>query len=127
MNITKIDVPTEIEEVANQTVQSAMESDFFENDIHPDVCEEAKNIMFNLAASILLKRWMNGETLQYTEDEAMDFLHRTIVDSSLYHLFKLGVLDSIEDENGEEVFWVKEEYKNMSALEIEESLNKKLV
>lgn len=121
--VTRNVVPPCVEEVCNKVVKSVNESDFIMTEFHPDTYKEAEIFIFNNAAEILMQHWINGEELLFTEDEADTFLKKSVIDASLYHMAKLGILDSIEDENGELVFWIKDEYKGMTPEEIKVKLD----
>lgn len=117
-------VPPSVEEVLNTVLKCVNESQFIQTECHPSTYEEAENVLFNKAAAILMNKWLAGDEIVFdSEEQVCKILNETIVDVSLRHMTSLGVLDSIEDENGELVFWIKDEYKGMSPDEIKIKLD----
>lgn len=106
----KVYQPVVIEK-ANLIIESLDESNFFvENDI------KDKTYSFNLLCEKLTEKFILGELDDenglFEEEEMNQILTEMIVSTHLENLIKKGLVDSVEDENGEEVFFLTESGKN---------------
>jgi hypothetical protein len=106
----KVYQPSVIEK-ANYIIESLNESNFFtEHDIND------KTFAFELLCEKLTEKFIIGELETedglFQEDEMEQILTEIIVGTHLNSLMKKGLVDSIEDENGEEVFFLTEFGKN---------------
>jgi len=71
------------------------------------------DITFKRFADFALSKWVSGKDLEdFTEDEFSSILKYSIVESDLIRLNKKGILDSMENENGETVYFLTEKGKN---------------
>jgi DNA-binding MarR family transcriptional regulator len=59
-----------------------------------------------------LGRWLNGEELEdFPEEEFSSILNRSIIESCIKRLSDRNLLDCIEDEKGETLYFVTEKAK----------------
>jgi predicted transcriptional regulator len=59
-----------------------------------------------------LGRWLNGEELEdFPEEEFSSILNRSIIESYIKRLSDRNLLDCIEDEKGETLYFVTEKAK----------------
>ena len=54
-----------------------------------------------------MKSFLNGEELLFNESEFEEMLQKSIIASCLDSLLDQNLIDTIEDEHGENVFWLK--------------------
>jgi hypothetical protein len=56
----------------------------------------------------LLKKFIDGEPMTWTEDEVLDIMNVSLVNTIIEGLIESGYVKSIEDENGVEYIWATE-------------------
>jgi hypothetical protein len=102
-------------EKANIIVTILRESDFFnEYEI------EDESFAMNYFCDKLTTKFINGELDEdsienlFNEEDMDQFLREIIAGSLLYQLQEQGILDSIEDENNEERFFLTEKGKEIA-------------
>ena len=103
-------------EKSKEIIELLNETNFFE-----DYEIENEEFAFNLLCEKLTEKFINGEFSVadeeepiFTEDEMDSILKQIIVGSLLSNLQEKGIVDSIEDENNEERFFLTEKGKKMA-------------
>jgi hypothetical protein len=71
--------------------------------------EIARNTYREIAGNAALQSWLSNGDVILTDDVMETILNDTIVYSAIYSLQKKNLIDSIEDEKGEKVFWLTKE------------------
>lgn len=114
--------PYSVSEFSGNLVDGLKEIGFFEEE--PDV---NPSILFKNFCEEFMPKWIEGrEPEEYLENEEVfqNVIVRSITESVLTDLKARGMVDSIEDENGEEVFFLttigKEEVESMNDLDPED-------
>ena len=111
--IMNTEYPQPVEE-ALVSWQEALEDPEFllEQEIHPYFASQAVRDVFGPALTDI---WLKTSEVQIGEDLAESLIKKFIVSATLLEMKDDGLLDSIENEHGEEVFWAtkkgKEKYK----------------
>lgn len=99
------DYPDAVQELVNTTMEVAYHYNIME-DVDPTVLEEL------LCESALQKFLTDGE-MRWDEDEFVDTVGIATAHTHINHLKKLGFVDSIEDEKGDEIIWVTDKGKEL--------------
>lgn len=100
--------PQVVENRVNEVVESLNESGFLTEN---DVDEESAREVFG---KIIFDRWKQGEELVMTEEEATNGLKDAIVTATFKSLMNKGLLDSIKDETGEDMFFLTDRGKEIT-------------
>lgn len=100
------DYPASVSELTEKLLSVLEDEKFF-------LAEGADyDITFKRFADSCLNRWISGEDLEnIPEDEFSNILNLSIIQSDLNGLAERGVLDVIEDENGEDKYFLTEKGK----------------
>jgi hypothetical protein len=104
--------PIVIEETEN-LIQGLIESEFFLDYDITDYSFAKQHLL-----DILTEKYINGlfddlDNELFTEDEFTKLLQQIVAGSLLSDLKELGLINSYEDENTEETFFLTEEGKNL--------------
>jgi hypothetical protein len=100
------DYPQPVSELTEKLLDGLDEEKFFETE-HADY-----DITFRRFADASLKKWIQGENMEdFTEDEFSQILRFSMVETDLERMSKKGLLDSIEDANGEAVYFLTDKGK----------------
>ena len=114
--------PKQVEE-ALFNIEIALEQEglSINNDLDPHCTSEA--IRTKLGPVILKEFIETGDTVINfeTEEDAIKMVNGIIVESALLSLKKKGIVDSIENENGEEIYWLTKEGKEVAKKHKEEN------
>jgi hypothetical protein len=104
--------PPSVSEITEKLLESLTEEKFFEEE------QADYDITFKRFADSALSKWVKGDDMEdFSEEEFSSILRYSIVESDLVRLNKKGLLDSMEDENGETVYFLTEKGKSeMSSL-----------
>lgn len=103
--------PEAINEWLEKVHISLTESEFyFENEIDPAI---GKTSLFSQAGAAALKSWVESGEIKITEDAMIDILHMVMVESTLRSLQEKGVIGSLDDNQGDEVFYITEAGKSI--------------
>ncbi len=110
-NMSKVYQPIVIEETDN-LIEGLQESKFFEDYQIDDLTFVREHLL-----EIMTNKFINGELDNdfdelFTEDEFSKILQELVAGSLLYELKKRGLVDSYEDENTEETFFLTEKGRN---------------
>lgn len=109
------DYPESVSEFVEKLLESLEEEGFFEKE------GADYNITFGRFADSVLKKWVKGEDIEsISEEEFVGILNLSIVQSDLQGLTERGVLDTIENEEGEPMYFLTEKGK----IEMEKFLGK---
>jgi hypothetical protein len=93
--------------MTEKLLESLTEEKFFEEE------QADYDITFKRFADSALSKWVKGNDIEdFSEEEFSSILRYSIVESDLVRLNKKGLLDSMEDENGETVYFLTEKGKN---------------
>lgn len=88
--------------------------DIFEEDIvkktekDPEFC---RPICMDIFSEFFLPKFLNGEDLTMSESDVGPLYFQCITNVSIESLKQKGLINTIEDESGEEVVWLTEEGK----------------
>lgn len=97
--------PEPVQEFVNQTMH-ILQAGLLLEDTDPSILEDL------LCKSALHKFLSDGE-LFWNDNEVFDSLCISETQTHINHLLEMGLLDSIEDERGEEIVWVTEKGKTV--------------
>ena len=93
---------------SEEIVQTLIESEFFiENDI--ENYDFAKNFLCEKLTEKFITTGLDREIGIFTEDEFTEILKNIVAGSVLYSLKEKGYINSYEDEDTEELFFLTEE------------------
>jgi hypothetical protein len=109
--MSKVYQPIVIEETDN-LIEGLQESKFFEDYQIQDLTFVREHLL-----EIMTNKFINGELDNdfdelFTEDEFSKILQELVAGSLLYELKERGLVDSYEDENTEETFFLTEKGRN---------------
>ena len=111
--------PDPVMDYSHKVTNALNEDNFFnEEEINP-------RIFFNRLCENVLPNWINGDSLQLTEDQMMEVITHSAAQSVLQTLEQKGLLDSITGEDGEERFFLTADGKIMADLILEEDKKNK--
>jgi predicted transcriptional regulator len=100
------DYPRPVSELTQKLLEGLEEEDFFETE------KADYNITFRRFADSALRKWIKGEEMEdFTEDEFSQILRFSMVETDLNRMEEKGLLDSIEDENGESMYFLTDKGK----------------
>ena len=98
--------PSSVSDVTERLLEGLEEAEFFEKE------GADYEVTFKRFADFFLTRWVNGEDMEdFPEEEFSDILNRSIIESDIKRLSDRKLLDCIEDERGETLYFVTEEGK----------------
>lgn len=97
--------PDSVKEFVNTTM-FVLNSDGLLVDTDPTVLED---ILCNVA----LHKFLGSGEMYWDEGELYNHLCLSEIQTQINHLKELGLVDSIEDEHGEEVLWATEKGKDI--------------
>ena len=110
-----INSPERVAKRSSEITDLLLEDNFLESEsISP-------NIFYRTLFNKLLEKWTAGDNLELSEDEMIQVISISSATSVLEDLKRKGLINSIEDESGEDVFFLTEEGKYIA-----EHLSKKL-
>ncbi len=95
--------PAPVEEVALK-IFNAMKNEFKEE--YPDDMKWVESVAVPYIEKIMIKKFIKGEDLVLTMEEAIDLLNNIYIYVSLEFFKKNKLVDSMEDENGETVYFL---------------------
>ena len=125
IKVEKTKFPLSVQERVEKFVQALEEDEFFNDPLSfpPNSEEMAKIHLWNFVGEALLSRFIAGSDEMVTEDEMDKILMNTIIQTNLDSLMKDDLIDGIENEHGEMVYWVtdkgKKVYKDETGLDCE--------
>lgn len=100
------DYPVSVSELTEKLLEGLEEEGFFEKE------GADYNITFKRFADSVFKNWIKGEELEnISEEEFTGILNLSIIQSDLQGLTDRGVLDTIENEEGEPMYFLTEKGK----------------
>jgi hypothetical protein len=100
------DYPKPVSELTEKLLDGLEEENFFETE-HADY-----NITFRRFADSALKKWIKGDDMDdFTEEEFSQILRFSMVETDLVRMSERGLLDSIEDSNGEAMYFLTDKGK----------------
>jgi hypothetical protein len=100
--------PDQVNKYVVDVVDLLLEDGFFqEEEIDP-------RIFYRVLADRILQNWLQNVPLKLDEKEMMEVITRAAASSVLENLKKKGVINSVEDEDGEEHFFLTEEGKKIA-------------
>ena len=104
------DYPETVSEITEKLLEGLDEEGFFKNE------EADYDITFKRFAQFLLARWIKGEDLQeFTEEEFSKILNFSIVETDLEKLVERNLINWVEDENGDPLYFVTDHGKKILA------------
>jgi hypothetical protein len=99
--------PEEVKKVADSIVAILKEDGFFNSDLFQTTTFAEKYFR-----ETLLEKFLSGRSLDLGEDEEMSqHLDKVMDGSVLYELKTMGLMDSYEDEDTKEIFFLTEKGK----------------
>lgn len=100
-------------EACNALMSSIEESGFFkDNEIHDT--SFAEEFICEKLTEKFIKGELDADEILFTEEEIEKYLNAILVGSVLLSLQEKGLIDSVADENGEDVFFLTEQGKEVS-------------
>lgn len=97
------DYPCSVSEITEKLLEGLTEGNFFERE------GADYNITFKRFADLIFQKWLKGNDLEdISEKEFSKILNLSIIQSDLENLTSRGVLGSIENENGEPMYFLTE-------------------
>ena len=97
-----------IENIANEIIQTLIEDKFFEDFEIEDYSYTKKRFCEELTTKFLLNGLENEDIGIFNEDEFDKILKEIVAEDMLRGLQKTGLINSYEDDNTEEVFFLTE-------------------
>jgi hypothetical protein len=97
-----------IENIANEIIQTLIEDKFFEDFEIEDYSYTKKRFCEELTTKFLLNGLENEDIGIFNEDEFDKILKEIVAEDMLRSLQKTGIINSYEDDNTEEVFFLTE-------------------
>lgn len=95
------DYPEAVQELVNLSMEVAYHHEILDDTIDPALLEE-------MLCDSALKKFLGSGELLWNEDEFVKLVELATAHSQVNLLQDLGLIDSIEDENGNEVMWLTE-------------------
>jgi hypothetical protein len=105
---TKAIYPEQVLQRGNEVLEGLREAGYLEQD-----AEINNSLLLENLCKFFLDKFMAGDDLIITEDECDEIYIKTGINTSLDSLIEKGLFDSIEDENGEEIFFMTEKGKQL--------------
>jgi len=111
--------PEPVMDYSHKVTNTLNEDNFFsEEEINP-------KIFFNKLCENVLPNWLNGESLQLTEDQMIEVITHSAAQSVLQALGEKGLLDSITGDDGEERFFLTPDGKIIADIILGEDKKRK--
>lgn len=113
----KVHLPDSVRERVEEFVNVTKTIGFFDDplDIPEGYKENGEIHLWNNAAEHYLSNFISGnEDKLLTEDQALEILNKTIINTNLDSLMDQGLIDGIENEDGEMVYWATDEGKKVA-------------
>lgn len=109
----KMYLPESVQEQVNKFIDVARSSGFFEDEIEIPVgySGNAEIHLWNFVGEVYLSKFLSGDETLLTEEQALEVLSRSITQANLDSLLDQGLIDCIEDEHGEMVYWATDKVK----------------
>jgi len=108
--IEKTNWPKPVVELTNIAVKAFREEGLFEAE--PELEEEW---FYEALAEIAFPKFVDGRDMLWSEDEIDNAITKGLAYSITIQLKKEGLMDWIEDENGEQIIFLTEKGKQMGA------------
>jgi hypothetical protein len=89
---------------------------FFEDEKFFVTPEEGINAYHKVMGPVALKSWMETGEVYFEDDKIAEVLVKTITSCALDSMKSIGLIDSMPDENGDEVMWLTEKGKELGNL-----------
>ncbi len=99
------DYPDAVQELVNTTMEVAYYYDLMD-EVDPAVLEE-------LLCESALQKFFGGGEMKWDEEEFTETIGIATAHTHINHLKKLGFVDSIEDDKGDEIIWVTDKGKEL--------------
>jgi hypothetical protein len=104
----RIIFPEPVEDTLDLLINELKGLDFFNDPNIPEGYGESCEVhLRNYAGEQLLQCFINGEELLFDEREFEVILQKAIIGCCLDSLLDNDLIDTIQNENGENVFWAK--------------------
>jgi len=105
---TKAIYPEQVLQRGNELFEGLKEAGYLEPDAEID-----NSLLLENLCKFFLGKFLDGADLSITEDECDEIYIISGINTSLNTLIEKGLFDSIEDENGEEIFFMTEKGKQL--------------
>lgn len=115
--LEKVSYPEPIKEALEKYILILDNEKFFDDEIEfpPNMQETAKTHLWNLLGNILMPKFIDGsDNYQATADELNEVIKLTIIQTNLDSLIQDKLVDTLEDENGETIYFVTEKGKELA-------------
>lgn len=101
--------PQPVVDKINDFIETIDESDFFkDHEISGEYAEEGKILIHNHVGDYFLSKFLLNENLMFTSyNEIEDLLKIVIVECCMMSLMDKNVVEGVENENGEMLYWLK--------------------
>jgi hypothetical protein len=102
--------PAEVANVLQKFHTGLLEENFY---FDHDITEHGEKAMIEAAAPFFMKKWIDGDEEEPTYEELLGIMQKTITYGIIYGLKEKKLIDTIEDENGEEVVFLTKKGKDL--------------
>jgi hypothetical protein len=102
---SKIPYPSEVSEVSCEVVTTLEEENYFTEQFEDP--EEAKTIFYDKFAGSLIKKFIDGHELMWSDEEFGKLIMQASVEQAVNELEKKDLVDVFEDELGEKIVVLK--------------------
>lgn len=76
--------------------------------------ENVMSSFYDIVGKSALQSWLENGDIRIEEEELTKLLYQVVIKVHVEELRKSGMVDSIEDENGEEVMWLTPKGKDIT-------------
>jgi predicted transcriptional regulator len=110
----KIKFPDKIQEKIELFLEATKQSGLFENEyeIPKGYSQVAQTHLWNMVGEMLISKFISGDDYTLTESQATEVITHTILQTNLDSLMDSGLIDGIENENGEMVYFTTNKGKD---------------
>lgn len=115
--LEKVSYPEPVKEAIEKYTLILDDERFFDDEIEfpPNMQETAKTHLWNFLGEVLMPKFIDGsDDYKVTPDEMNKVLVNTIIQTNLDSLIQDKLVDSLEDENGETIYFVTEKGKEVA-------------
>jgi hypothetical protein len=110
----KMVFPQSVEDYLTELINAIDGLDFFKSPEIPEGYENNAKVHFwNLSGEFVLNKFIDGNDLLLNDVELEDSLNRSIIGACLDSLLDQGMINTIENEEGENVFWITDKGKEI--------------
>lgn len=105
---SKIPFPLEVCEVSSETIQILESENFFVEQF--EFPEEAKTLFYERFGESLIKKFIDGDELIWSENEIGELINKACVEQAVDELEKKGIIDVFDHDDGEKIVVLKKSF-----------------